>query len=383
MTMKRYHVIIFIVLFLNSFINGQNSLLSVHGYLNQAYAISDGYQIFGIPKEGTTDYRNLALQFRYEINARSNFVIQFSHRRVGKNPLMLIDDDVSLDWAFFEYYFFESFSVKVGKIQLPLGNFNELRDVGVLIPFYSVPFSPYGESNYMSETVNGLLLSYESGTNYGWSFNSDLYIGHWTWKEWSPALLSGYGPSVGIINLDNGMGGQFQINTPIEGLEFGFGGQYMNASGGFSFKKGGYFNQGMKILDYYFFIKDDFKDFFFSSDIVKIKISNHSLSPLMLNVLGGVHLLKDFDINVEYDLLRLSSLKIPEFLVNSIGKREKTIDYNNDYAVGFKYWYTYNFVIKAEMHWNNGFLIEDSPINYLIDEAVNTKYFILSVATSF
>ena len=51
--------------------------LSVHGYVNQAYAVSDEHPIFGIPTEGTTEYRDVALQLRYDHDRRNNAVVQF------------------------------------------------------------------------------------------------------------------------------------------------------------------------------------------------------------------------------------------------------------------------------------------------------------------
>jgi hypothetical protein len=52
--------------------------LTVHGYLTQAYAVTDysegGPAVpevnLGIPEGGTTNYRQLALQFRYQIRIR-------------------------------------------------------------------------------------------------------------------------------------------------------------------------------------------------------------------------------------------------------------------------------------------------------------------------
>ena len=115
------------------------SKLNIHGYLTQAYAISDGNKIFGISPHGSADYRNLALQFRYDANPSNTIVFQFSHERLGSTPIMLLKEDVELDWGFFEHRFRNAISIKVGKIQIPLGIYNEIRDVGVLLPFYRLP----------------------------------------------------------------------------------------------------------------------------------------------------------------------------------------------------------------------------------------------------
>src|SRR5579864_6300925 len=60
--------------------------LTFHAYVNQAYAISDHHQIVGIPTAGTTDYRTVALQFRYALDAADAVVAQLANLRLGQSP---------------------------------------------------------------------------------------------------------------------------------------------------------------------------------------------------------------------------------------------------------------------------------------------------------
>src|SRR4028118_973750 len=76
------------------------SRFSIHGYVSQAYAVSEDHQILGIPTEGTTDYRDLALQFRYEQDRKNTFVLQLRQERLGESPRER--DDLELDWAFYQ-----------------------------------------------------------------------------------------------------------------------------------------------------------------------------------------------------------------------------------------------------------------------------------------
>lgn len=361
------------------------SQLSVHGYLNQAYAISDGNQIFGITGEGTSDYRNLALQFRYDIQDQSNFVIQFSHKRVGKNPLMETEPDVKLDWAYFQYQFNDQFYARVGKIQFPLGNYNEYREVGILLPFYSVPFSPYGEGNYMSETLDGLLFLYRIELTPAWAFDFNVYAGNWIWQEWIRYNYPGFGlvNEIGSIRVNTGFGGQIHVETPIVGAEFKIGGQYGEPEGGLSFKKGGYFGKPMKFYDYFFAFKYESKYFFYGLDAADVKFFDIQMSVLMFNNQAGFHVYNELDLNVQYEFIKMYDVFIPVDLVNLLGKLNKTIDYNEDFAIGLKYKLSSNLVFKIETHWNKGYFAEDIAINHLIDEPVKTQYMILSVATSF
>jgi len=228
---------IFILLFIFNISFAQNGL-SVHGYLSQAYAISDGHQISGISDKGTTDYRTLAFQFRYEMNEQNNIIVQFSHKRLGLSPLMSHVEAVELDWAFYQYHFSEETSIKVGKIQLPFGIYNEIRDVGTLIPFYRLPSSTYGEGNYMSETVDG--LSYYMVFNFpgSWSVSTDMFAGHWKWVE-QANLQNPIGDEpltlIEYADINRGGGLQLWLNLPWDEMRIGIDLIRGFVSGGLSF----------------------------------------------------------------------------------------------------------------------------------------------------
>src|SRR5215212_756095 len=82
---------------------GWLSKVSIHGYVSQAYAVSEEHPIFGIPTHGTTDYRDLALQFRYDQNRKNAVVVQFRHERLGEQRTGNDQADVQLDWAFYQH----------------------------------------------------------------------------------------------------------------------------------------------------------------------------------------------------------------------------------------------------------------------------------------
>jgi hypothetical protein len=60
---------------------GLSDNLSVHGFLTQGYATSSDLPIYGIPTDGTVDYRSAALQFRYALSASDNVVLQMRSRQ--------------------------------------------------------------------------------------------------------------------------------------------------------------------------------------------------------------------------------------------------------------------------------------------------------------
>ncbi|HEX2645199.1 MAG TPA: hypothetical protein VHU81_19530 [Thermoanaerobaculia bacterium] len=337
---------------------------SFHAYLSQAYAMSDGHQIFGIPEGGTTDYRNIALQFRYEMTPRDIVVAQIAHDRRGRSTLNEVYDDVELDWAFYERRLSDATSVKVGKMQLPFGVYNEIRDVGTLLPFYTPPLNFYVE-NYSSESVEGIMLSHAFHSGGEWSVDSDAYFGGWDRVEQDPP--SG---NVVVARAENAVGTQLWLNTPVSGLRFGLS--------GFRFQAEGRLNQAYEtdtVQAYAFSADGSFQRFFARSEVLwseaPFRLTPDFVIPhiVYLAYYGqlGFELTPKWSLNLQADFAKVDFKLIPE------------LDLSEDYALGVLYRFKYNVVAKAEIHRNKGFLVE----NELSVAPLKTYYGIVSWSTSF
>lgn len=217
-----------------------SSRLSVHGFMTQAWAEADfadpptippfaippvaasptGTEAsFGIPEDGTTDYRFLALQFRYDISPKDVFVVQLSSRALGFSATTDAEDEIELDWAFYERRLTDNTSIKVGRVQIPMGIFNEIRDVGTVLPFYRPPFNFYREGAFTSETVDGLLISHEFLADSDWGLELSAYAG-----EWELISLDPFDPTrPAVARARDGYGYQVWLSTPIQDLRFGTG----------------------------------------------------------------------------------------------------------------------------------------------------------------
>jgi hypothetical protein len=191
-------------------IPGWLSKVSIHGYLSQAWAVSDEHQVFGIPTGGTADYRDAALQFRYDPNRKHSAVVQFRHERLGDSPRER--DGVELDWAFYQYNLTDRFSLKAGRIPLPLGIFNEAGGPAGGSPFFRPPTEFYAR-RYSSKTVDGILSSISVGDARGWSFDVDAYAGRWQ-------VDSGLTQHA---DARDAWGAQVWANTPWTGVRVGAG----------------------------------------------------------------------------------------------------------------------------------------------------------------
>src|SRR5205085_12405810 len=112
-----------------------------------------------------------------------------------------------------------STGLKVGKVQIPLGIYNEVRDVGTVLPFYRPSFNFYGEGAFTSETVDGIVVSHNFFNDSAWSVDADAYFGGWDLIE------TDFASNVSSrARVENTVGTQIWLNTPINGLRLGTGG---------------------------------------------------------------------------------------------------------------------------------------------------------------
>lgn len=219
--------------------------LQIHGFLSQAFAVADfaegGFQrptsdevVLGIPEDVTSDYRTLAIQIRYEFSPRDSAIFQISHRRFGDSPIAEVEDDLELDWAFYQRKFGNGSYVKVGRIQIPLGLLNEVRDVGTQLPFFRAPFGFYREGSFTSETVDGLLFGHGfGGQESSWDTTLDVYYGGFDVIEFPIPGTEAEGASAVIARAEKAAGFQLDFAAPLSGLRFGVGANRHSPSGGF------------------------------------------------------------------------------------------------------------------------------------------------------
>lgn len=138
-----------------------DSPLQFHAAINAAAGVSGRLPILGVPSYGTFDYRTAAVQFRYIVDKRDQFVVQLVNRRLGVSPLQAALPDISLQWAYWQRRG-DFGAVKVGRNPMPRGLFNEIRFVGTVLPFFRPSFEIYGEGR---ETVDGIV--YTKSTSLG------------------------------------------------------------------------------------------------------------------------------------------------------------------------------------------------------------------------
>lgn len=341
--------------------------LSIHGYLTQGFGITNGHQVLGISEQLTSDYRNMALQFRYDVDFRHAIVVQFSHKRLGNSPLMKHSQDINLDWGFVEYWFSGSTQIKVGKVQLPFGIYNELRDVGTVLPFYRVPEAFYQEGNFVSETINGIVLTQKIGS-YPWNVEFDLCGGDFDSKESEKNPVTGQDMVV-VIPMRI-FGAQMSLNTPFHGLRLGIGSRHGKNEDGVKLSKGTF-----KTLN--LFVDGDFEQFSLKFEVRDV---NHTSGFDFTAAYGeaGIQLTKNFKIYLMKEWNNFN-IEVP----TEMGNTKFNIKLIDDYVLGLNYSLNPQIMLKAEGHWSKRYFIEDKAVNYLLDDPAKVFYSIVSLSTSF
>jgi hypothetical protein len=142
--------------------------LSIHGDGQWAYQKTAGRNAYA---KATPDGNYDTAMFDLVLTARPAEDLVVS-AQLGFGP-----GESGLEWAFAEWRFSERLRLRVGQVQQPFGNLNELRFAGTTRPFYNLPYSVYGPSNVVGTAYLGVGATGQAAWDSGWSLAWDLYGG--------------------------------------------------------------------------------------------------------------------------------------------------------------------------------------------------------------
>jgi hypothetical protein len=331
--------------------------LSIHGYMTQGYGKAS-VPIYGLPVDGTADLRTAALQLRYAISPQDDIVLQARNRRLGDNILSEAEEDVQLQWAFYQRRM-NSFSVRIGKVPLPMGFYSEVRNVGTIIPFFRAPATVYPDG---VETFDGVNLNY------------DLALGSWAVEASSNFGSFGmdvvYADEQGDVVVNRFRGdmkynGTLTVNTPLTGLRL---------RGTFSkWEQASFFVPDERDEMGYLIgsVDGSFTRFNVRSEFARLDLG-HGFQMDLGYAQAGVRLHPRITVNAQYEVSKFE-MEIP-----FMGKIEQTS--LEDYAVGANYALSPNVVLKLEGHRARGFVFDNQQFGSPRQQG---NYMISSLSVSF
>jgi hypothetical protein len=346
---------------------GIEERLAIHGFLSQAYGLTDGNQILGITEEGTTDYRTAALQVRYTMSERGSFALQLSHERLGESPLARFREDVELDWVFYQHEISDSTEVKVGRVPIPLGIYNEILDVGTVLPFYRPPVAFTSELAFSSETVDGAVLSHAFAADTAWPLDLDLYYGRWD-------SIEIFGGQTGKAVATDAVGLQAWLRTPVQGLRFGLAGQQFTLRDGIIRPPG----QEDRARLWQASVDGVFSRLTVRTEYRRV---DYRRSPAFAEAQVDAYY-AELALRLTSRLaLTVHAARVELLLEDPFFHLDFELD--RDLAAGLKVAFSSAVVAKLEVHWNRGTMQVESPIDPTGATVPETTYGILSLSTSF
>lgn len=353
--------------------------LDLHGSFTQGYAASPDVQLFGIPTVGTLDYRSAALLLKYRLSHDDHFVVQLEHRRLGRSVLTRDAAPVRLDWVFYQR-FLGSFNARLGRVPMPQGIFNEVRDIGILLPFYRAPGNFYMEG---FEAIDGLVVSYRRPIG-GWLIESTAFGGAF---DFLAVQTSPDGASLSRQRRRNTLGSQLWLEFPVPGLRLGLGAVRWDVR-----------NQDGEIAAEASWRAAAEALIGRSSARAEYRAMDHVGHTMeSYYVQAGFDLTDHWTVNAQAEFEnRMMKSAMDEEGATSMSMDEHSASgmdpmgspltefefpWARDFAFGVNYRFSYNLVFKLEAHRASGYNFDDFFDR--MGSAGTTDYFIASVATAF
>ncbi|MFP3940567.1 MAG: hypothetical protein ACLF0P_09700 [Thermoanaerobaculia bacterium] len=348
------------------------SKLQVHAFLNQAWGKTDGNQVEGLTEDGNSDYRTLALQFRYAITLDDIVVVQLQNEVRGDSLLDDVRNEIEVDWAFYEHRFNESTGVRLGRVRMPLGIYNEIRDVGTLLPFFEPPEGIYSDGLFTQESLDGVAFYRHLQPAEGWRLTVDGYLG-----EWERDLVFPTDDAPDFSRADDGAGLQLWLETPVNGLRFGLGGLRYKVSGSsINLNEEDDWNLLLASVDANFdrwTARAEFMDASYELFFDPIAIDDGGYTGYYGQL--GYRVTDRWTVWAQYDVadVELAGSRFPSH----------EFDLVEDLALSLTFAPRSEILFKGEVHSMEGFVGFFPELNVLVDPPAKTDYGLLSVSVAF
>ncbi|MBT8340304.1 MAG: porin [Desulfatitalea sp.] len=116
--------------------------VTIHGFISQGFLISNEYNYLSHKStDGSFEYNEMGINFSKELTDKLRVGVQFFARDIGDAA----KNKVTLDWAYGDYRFRDWLAMRAGKIKMPYGLYNEIRDYDFLRTSIVMPQTIYND----------------------------------------------------------------------------------------------------------------------------------------------------------------------------------------------------------------------------------------------
>ncbi|NJL59729.1 MAG: hypothetical protein HC887_08880 [Desulfobacteraceae bacterium] len=208
--------------------------IHIHGFVSQGWLKTDSNNYLSDTQDGTFQFNEIGINFGSVLSEQLRLGIQLFSRDIGD----YYNNDIVLDWAVADYRFSNTWGIKAGKVKMPFGLYNQIRDTDMLRTPILMPSGIYSETRrdytdayngvgvYGSLDVFGaadmnteLFFGTSEISSDGIFFKSDFEKIAKTSSRTLSQYLSYENPNMDTKHVG---GGSVSWNTPTDGLKIAF-----------------------------------------------------------------------------------------------------------------------------------------------------------------
>jgi hypothetical protein len=155
-------------------LSDDEDVVAIHGFISQGYMQTSANNFFGDTEDGTFKYNEFGINIASQVTDNLHIGMQLFSRNLG----YLGGNAVVIDWAYGDYRWKDWLGIRAGKIKMPLGFYNETRDVDMLRTNIFLPQGVYNESwRTVFNAIQGLGLYGNVSIPYFGTLNYQAQIG--------------------------------------------------------------------------------------------------------------------------------------------------------------------------------------------------------------
>ncbi|MGQ0593642.1 MAG: TonB-dependent receptor [Gammaproteobacteria bacterium] len=207
--------------------------VQVHGFLSQGYFLTTNNNLFGSSERGgSLDFTEIGVNASWRPLPDLLLAAQMLSRRAGEAA----EGEPELDFGLLDYTVFSTvdrrFGVRVGRVRLPFGLYNDTRDVAFTRPSILLPQSIYFDrTRELAISADGILFYGETRSTFG---NITIELAGPFWprvdNENSELAILGNVDRPGDLDSRVSFGGRLIYEAPLPGLRFAITGARVEAA---------------------------------------------------------------------------------------------------------------------------------------------------------